>query len=84
MKVMAKKARDIERLVSSGYPLVMRPRKEVRTFVQYSGLRGGLRGRYQQLQPAILYHSSLIVPENVRVQLWMGEQRMFVCKVSPK
>jgi hypothetical protein len=66
---------------SFGYPLVMTPRKEVRPLVQYRGLGGGLRGRYQQLQPAILYHNDLTVPENV--QLWMSEQKMIVCKVSP-
>jgi hypothetical protein len=32
----------------------MKSRKEVRRLVQYGGLRGGLQGRYQQLQPAIL------------------------------
>jgi hypothetical protein len=61
----------------------MTPRKEVSPLVQYNGLRDGLRGRYQQLQPAaILYRSSLTVPENV--QIWMGDQRMIVCKVGPK
>jgi hypothetical protein len=69
-------ARDIERLAEMDIHLL---RKEVRPLVQYSVFRGGLRGRYQQLQPAILYRSNLIV----HVQLWMGEQRMIVCKVSP-
>ena len=83
LKVMAKKAHDtLTSSASSGYPLVMKPGKEARPLVQYSGLRGGLRARYQQLQPAIPYHSSLTVLENV--QLWTREQIMIVCKVSPK
>ena len=48
----------------------MTRRTEVDTLVQCSEFHGGLSGRYQQLQPAILYRSSLIV----HVQLWMSEQ----------